>query len=231
VVSRSLVSGAAVAVAFVAVVGAQQQVVRLGDADPEVAQLKQLLHGFEKIVEGAVLSGGNRLAERALTIVPDIQLWLVGSPLVSAVPVPEVGVVVDVQIPDVSAASQQMLLALMQRDVRRLAPPTQATNATNSGTPVPPSAAAMMDFDVGRVYGDYVRDALADAIVDYATALPLGPTDRLVIVGRVTPQDALSLESDKRKLVLQLLGSDVAALRSGEITKEEARARIIEFRF
>ena len=88
-----------------------------------------------------------------------------------------------------------------------------------------------MDFDVGREYGDYVRDALVDAMLDYSSALPIEPLERLIIIGRVAEQSALSLQESKRKLVLQVMGSDLLALREGSISKDEAKARIIESRF
>lgn len=233
-VSRELVTGALVAVALTTVVGARQQVgapqevLRLDDTDPAVVELKQAISTFEGVIERAVLNGGGRLADRARTIVPELELWMEGAPIISAVQVPEVGLVFDVQIPDVSSTSIQ-LFALLQRNPS-LGRPTPTSGGNVAAVPAT-SAAALMPFDVGREYGEFVRDALVDAMLGYSASLPLEPLERLIIVGRVPQQNALQLPASSRKLVLQILGSDLALLRAGQITRDEAEARIIESRF
>ena len=59
--SRVLASGVAVAVALAlpTTVGAQEQVLRLGEVSPEVAQLKQDLRTFGGVIEAAIRIGGS----------------------------------------------------------------------------------------------------------------------------------------------------------------------------
>lgn len=227
VVSRCVVSGlaAAMAVTFVVAPRAQSQgqassgLARLEDPLAVDVQLKRLVRGFEQVVENAVVEGGKRVQAQTKVFLPNVQLELAGDPLVSGVMVPGVGFVFDVQCPDILETGLALIDYYLQ----------------NQATMRPTGGRLPDDFDAGREYGNNVRDALMDAMVDFSGPLPIDDTEWLVVVARV-PQGAprtgvgRSLEDD-RKLVLQILGSDLRKHRVGEISKDEAKGRIKETRF
>jgi hypothetical protein len=218
VVSRSVVSGLAVAMAATFVVAARAQtqgatgLARLEDPQAVEAQLKQLVRGFEQVVENAVVEGGKRVQTRTREYLPNITLELAGDPLVSGVVVPGVGFVFDVQCPDILETG----LALVEYYLRnqQLVVPTGRASALPA------------DFDAPREYGNHVRDTLMDAMVDFSGPLPIDDSEWLVVVARV-PQEgrggpSRSLDDD-RKLVLQIRGGDLRQHRAGAISKTEAR--------
>lgn len=228
VISRSVASGLAVAMAatFVVAPRAQTQgqapsgLARLEDPQAVEAQLKQLVRGFEQVVENAVVEGGKRVQARTREFLPNITLELAGDPLVSGVVVPGVGFVFDVQCPDILETG----LALVEYYMRnqQLVVPTGRVSA------LPP------DFDASREYGNHVRDALMDAMVDFSGPMPIDDSEWLVVVARV-PQEGRggpgrSLNDD-RKLVLQIRGGDLRQHRAGAISKTDAKALIKETRF
>jgi hypothetical protein len=197
---------------------AQEPVLRLGQAQDPNAQLKDQVRIFEAVVQQAVQRGGRRLATRAREVVPNVDLIMDGQPIVTGVMVPEVGFHFDVQVPDILETG--LRLFELQRK--------------NPG-PMPMAAlsAAARDFDPGREYAAFVREALVDAMLDQSFGLPLQPGERLILVARV-PQNVqlnqLYLD-DSRKLVLAIAGEDLQAFRQQRITREEARDRIKESRF
>ena len=72
-----------------------------------------------------------------------------------------------------------------------------------------------------------------DAILDNSGVLPLKGTDTLVVFASGSdsgiPQSLY--ESVPRKLILSMSGADLAALRQGAITREAARAKVLEEHF
>jgi hypothetical protein len=226
VVSRSVVSGLAVAMAaaFVVAPRAQTQgatgLARLEDPQAVEAQLKQLVRGFEQVVGNAVVEGGKRVQARTREFLPNITLELAGDPLVSGVVVPGVGFVFDVQCPNILETG----LALVDYYLRN----QQLVVPTGRVIALPP------DFDASREYGNHVRDTLMDAMVDFSGPMPIDDSEWLVVVARV-PQEGRGGPSrslnDDRKLVLQIRGGDLRRHRSGAISKTEVKALIKETRF
>ena len=82
-----------------------------------------------------------------------------------------------------------------------------------------------------RAYSNFVREALIDAMLDSSAVLPLGPDDHLTIAASGIDQPGANLLYQSRKLMLTIKGSDLLDLRQGKITREQAKARIVEGRF
>ena len=89
-----------------------------------------------------------------------------------------------------------------------------------------PGAVRPPDFEAE--YRAHVRDALVDAMLDNSGALPMGPTDTLLVVASgIDPVVPNALyRSQSRKLVLKVKGADLASFRQGTITRDEAKQRI-----
>jgi hypothetical protein len=95
----------------------------------------------------------------------------------------------------------------------------------------PPSgAAAGLRFDPNAMYRDNVRVALIDAIINNPGVLNLRATDTLAVSAAGVGQSALSRARSTR-VTLYISGADLAALRDGRVTREEARKRIREQAF
>jgi hypothetical protein len=81
-------------------------------------------------------------------------------------------------------------------------------------------------------YSDLTRQALVDAMLDYANALPIQEGQFLTLsVGVASTEPANPLAAIPRRLYLRLKGEDLMALRQNRISRDEARARIREFRY
>jgi hypothetical protein len=84
----------------------------------------------------------------------------------------------------------------------------------------------------GRLERDYrvqVRDALIDAILDNSGALPMKPTDHLLVVASgidTVVSNPLDRRVPANSLVLKVKASDLVEFREGKIRREDARARI-----
>jgi hypothetical protein len=198
---------------------APTQALRMTDPQDVEAQLKPSVRSFEQVVANAVIEGGKRVKLQAEQYYPDLQLELASDPLVSGVFVPNVGLHFDVQCPDILGTSLAMIALYRNQGLVR----------SMAGTvPNPPPA----NYSAQRAYGEFVRDTLKDAMVDFSGPLALDDGEWLVVVARV-PQVVganRSLE-DNRQLVLQVLGKDLLDYRAGTISRDEAKARIKETRF
>ena len=88
----------------------------------------------------------------------------------------------------------------------------------------PPAAAPR---DPGEAYEREVTVALVDAMLDYSAPLALGPDEWLTIAARDNDDRLVAGElSDTVTITLRLRGSDLAAFRTGRLTRDEARQRV-----
>nr|PZN85828.1 MAG: hypothetical protein DIU54_08755 [Acidobacteriota bacterium] len=178
---------------------------------------------FERALRGAVEAGGQRLAKRALVLVPELTLSTEEA-TVRSVRLTGYGFFFDVQVPDIQ--STVLLLDMMTARQQRMSPvqPVAETSASAAAGPV---------FDPSREYSSYVREALIDTILDTSGVLTLGPNEHLTVAvsGIDRPQPNPLYRSNPAKLVLTIKGADLAEFRQGRISREEARERILEERF
>jgi hypothetical protein len=222
-------------VALTSPIAAQQAVVL--DNHPEI---KNQVRFFQNIVTRAVQNGGAQLAQRARQFVSQVELAMDGPPVVTGVYIPESGYHFDVQVPDILPSGLALLQLYMnkpqpqqQTGVRPVSsnPAVTANGTTGSGGLVTPDP--MAPFEPDKEYGNFVRSALVAAMLDNSGALPLKPGDRLTIRARV-PQAALTnplYQDDSRELLLSVQAEDLIAFRQGQITRDQAKERIKEYRY
>ena len=202
-------------------------------SDPTKAQVRT----FEGALRAAVETGTRNFAQRATEMVPEI-FSVVDAPSVDGVAVHVPGrtdYVFHIQVPTIWPVVQVM--TLMSRSgsgpgpqrvadgARRAAPQgLQADGAAINGSNRP---------ELEREYAVKVRDALVDAILDNSGVLPLKAADTLVVFasGSDSGIPASLYESVPRKLILSMSGADLAALRQGTITREDAKAKVVEEHF
>ncbi len=216
-------------------------------APPSVAvaddAAKSAVFTYSTALRGAVLLGGQKLAQQAATVVPELVLAPSEQPTVRGVKLDGWGFFFDVQIPEIWNSTMMLWDMLNQsRHTRAVPPPGTSGPAqpvsdrpTVSATgPVEPDPMANELASQGgrdRLYSNYVREALIDALLDSSAVLPLGPSDRLTIAASGIDQPGSNPLYQERKLMLTIKGSDLQDLRQGRITREEAKARVLEGRF
>jgi hypothetical protein len=205
---------------------------------------KSAVFVFASALRGAVLLGGQKLAQQASTVVPELVLAPSEQPTVRGVKLDGWGFFFDVQIPEIWNST--MMVWDMYNQLRRTrgeAPPQGASGPAQPVSERPTVAAAgpvepdPMTSELAtqggrdRAYSSYVRGALIDALLDSSAVLPLGPTDRLTIAASGIDQPGSNPLYQERKLILTIKASDLQDLRQGRITREEAKARVSEGRF
>jgi hypothetical protein len=205
-------------------------------SEPRDEAFKRGVMLFEMALRGAVQAGGQRLAERARQVIPTVDL-MSDPPIIRGIPVPG-GIHFDVQAPDIQSTLLAMDYMLSVRPPARPGgPPSGPARVVASGTvvdpdPMTPSATPSTVFDPNASYSAFVREALVDAMLDSSGVLKLQDPDYLTVSasGAEQPYSSNPLYRD-RKLVLSILGADLAAFRQGKLTRDEAKARIKEERF
>jgi hypothetical protein len=199
----------------------------VGMTEDEKAELNRRIRRFEAALRSAVENGGSRLADRAEQVVRGtVQLAMNGAPQINPVYIPGVGYHYDVQVPDILGSSYAMWTYMYKR--QQLAVPV----GNNPGGKVTGSAAVVAaDFDPNTEYAAFVRLELIDAMLESSTVLTIKPEERLIVSARVPADAQVNVLVHNRKIVMQALGSDLIALRQGQLTKDQVKDRIHEFRY
>jgi hypothetical protein len=140
-----------------------------------------------------------------------------------------------------ASPARQNLMQTVQLHERQVAP---APFSAPPGMPQPPSAAsgtpadhampaitpeqrAILE-DPGLAYTNEVKTALIEAMIEYSAPLPIASDQWLTIAAR--DQDGSRLQPgdayDVSTIVLRIKGSDLAAYRAQQISREETRQRV-----
>jgi len=183
---------------------------------------------FEVVLRAAVISGGQKLAKQASAVVPEAVLAVTEQPIVRGVKLDGWGFFFDVQAPNVQTTV--MVLNMVDQQARRSRPvSSEGPTGPVDADPMARGLAAPGGAD--RAYSSFVRESLIDAILDSSAVLPLGPDDHLTIAASGIDQPGANLLYQSRKLMLTIKGSDLQEFRQGKLTRDDARARIVEGRF
>ena len=201
----------------------------VGMTEDEKAEMNRRIRRFQAALQSAVENGGSRLADRAEKVVRGtVQLAMNGAPQINPVYIPSVGYHYDVQVPDILGSSYAMWTYMYKR--QQLAVPVnnktgaETVGATGVVTPDPA-------FDPNTEYAAFVRQELIDAMLESSTVLTIKPEERLIVSARVPAETQVNVLAHNRRIVMQVVGSDLIALRQGQLTKEQVRERIHEFRY
>ncbi|MEK6631041.1 MAG: hypothetical protein AABY89_09930, partial [Acidobacteriota bacterium] len=127
-------------------------------------------------------------------------------------------------------------------DPSRSRPPAAAKGSTTAAASKPGTAAVApnapnapdaanalnLTVDPNEQYTAAVQNALVEAMLDHSQALPIGDNEWLTVAAR--DAETRRLEGDNAydvvTILIRIKGSDLAALRAGRITREEARKRV-----
>ena len=230
--SASLV--AAVMVGITVPVIAQQQAPSGPPAQEEA--LKRNVQVFEMALRSAIIEAGVKVAQWAQKIDSSVRLEYVAPPEVRAVPLMDNSLVFHVDVAELGVTSA--LWTARQKFGPQPQTPQQGGAASRvGGTAAAPDSArvgTLPDMTPSQYMTEQVREALINAILDSATMLPLLSSGQTLTVA-CNPVDVLVTNqlyrNTSKKLVLQIKGEDLVALREGKLTREQAKERITERRF
>jgi len=133
---------------------------------------------------------------------------------------------------------QQLMLQLqMQLDASnpraraggRVSAATIATGLPGQPLSPPPNVDPRVMADPHAAYTEEVKEALIRAMLENSQALAIAPTEWLVIAARDDePRSPFLLGDtiDFSTWIMRVKGSDLAGLRAGTLTQDEARARV-----
>lgn len=127
---------------------------------------------------------------------------------------------------------KQDLEGYLRRLELRVAPPgpqQRAVSNTPGTAPSPSAAAAPAMSDPNLEYERLVTEQLVNAMLDHSHQLGLAADESLTIAARGSqgPLLAEAVFDDAVTIMLRIKGSDLAELRAGRITRDEARARVV----
>jgi hypothetical protein len=114
---------------------------------------------------------------------------------------------------------------------QRVSPPGMRTlQSPTPGTAPSPSAAPPVALnDPNLEYESLVTNQLVNAMLDHSHQLGLGADEWLTIAARGSqgPMLAEAVFDDSVTITLRIKGSDLADLRAGRITRDDARKRVV----
>jgi hypothetical protein len=195
---------------------------------------------FETGLGNAVEIGGQRMAERVSEAYPGLMLSAVGRPIVQGFVLRPLQLYAFyVQVPDVLETSLQMLSIMPPLPPRArqggARVPVSSPGGRVAAEDVTPDAMTVSPIvgptDARREYRSHVRAAIIDAMLDNSRALPLGPSDRLMVVASAAANTSVPVHQRSKQLILAISSEDLTAFREGKITRDEAKRRIVETQF
>jgi len=198
---------------------------------PSAAQVPpEALHQakvFETSLKAAIEKAAGQLADRAKDVVPDISLSFETAIRVNHA-VLQTGVVYFVEVPGIEATRMQLWdLSRRMSENPRVANPVRPGSVAPAIVPGP-----TMMTDPIKEYSEFTRQALVDAMLDNAFALPLKDGQTLtLVVGVAGGPPTAEISQTPRKLYLTMKSEDLTALRQDRITRDQARTRISESRY
>lgn len=220
---------AAVLVGLAVPVAAQQQSPAGLPAQEEA--LKRNVQVFEMVLREAIMGAGQKVAIWAKQIDPTLSLQFIAQPEVRAVPLMDNSLVFHVDVSELGVSSALWTL----QNPRPPQQPPAGPGTRVGGSPAPDAvAAAPVRMTPSQYMTEQVRESLINAILESSTVLPsVGPGQTLTVA--CNPVDVLVTNplyrNMSKKLVLQIKGEDLVAMREGKLSREDAKQRIIERRF
>ena len=214
---------------------AQQQAPAGPPAQEEA--LKRNVQTYELVLKQAIFTAGTKVAEWARKIEPSVQLGFAAEPEVRGVPLLDNSLVFHVDVSEMGMGISGQLWYEIAASKGLIGPRTGPGASRVGGTASSPDS-MKVGSPVNMMPGEYmteqVRESLIEAVLDSATILQsIGAGQTLTVA--CNPVDKLErnpiYRNPSKKLVLQIKGEDLVALRENKISRAEAKQRIIERRF
>jgi hypothetical protein len=219
-------------------------------AEAEQIRQRQRISLMEGVLERAVANGADNLLRQVRHVMPDVPM-LTGAPEVRGFKLDGYGVFFDVEVPALrlplawtlryvvdgnrlavnAALAQLRAMVLEQPAQERERLETLVRQMEERNLPV--AASSQVDpavvRDPNEAYTRAVKEALVDAMLESSGPLNLGADEWLTVAARDNvPNDPLvpGDSTDLQTVIFKVKGSDLAAFRSGQMTLEQARARV-----
>lgn len=128
------------------------------------------------------------------------------------------------------ARARQSLEQALHRVELQVAPAAARPESAATAAAPPPSPEALAWLsDPNGVYTTAVKGAIVDAMLDHSGALGVQANEWLTVAARDNerPNRLNPRDDDLSTIMLSIKGSDLAAFRSGAITAEQARTRVL----
>ena len=240
--ARSTATVAAVVTLWAATAGAQAPA---KSAELDQIKQRQRISLMEGVLERAVANGADNLLRQVKSVMPDVPM-LTGAPEVRGFRLDGYGVFFDVEVPALRLPIAWTLryvdrnrLALAQLRAMVLEQPLQERERLETlvrqieqrnASEVPPKVDPEVVRDPNEAYTRAVKEALVDAMIESSGHMNLAPEEWLTVAARdnvpndpLVPGDA----TDLRSVIFKIKGSDLSAFRSGQLTLEKARERVL----
>ena len=208
--------------------GAELMAFKVQQVDPSII----LLSGTAPRAQGFVIDGHGVFFHIEIPNVDPVVAWAVtnrGRDQVAMATLNQLRAL----LPSVTDSAQRTALETnIRRLEQRFMPPgaqQQRMGVIPMGTAPPAEAPPPVMSDPNVEYERLVTDQLVNAMLDYGHQLGLGADEWLTVAAR-SSQGALVAEAvfdDSVTIMLRIKGADLAAFRAGQLTRDEARARVV----
>jgi hypothetical protein len=137
---------------------------------------------------------------------------------------------IELQMPVAATSGAPPAAMAMATDARLRtgSPATAADTPAKVETPEPTAVRDVMPSDWNELYRTEIQRQIQEAMVSYSSALALGADEWLTVGARGHVERPLiaPADSDQRTVVIKIRGTDLRAVLSGQITREEAIKRM-----
>jgi hypothetical protein len=138
---------------------------------------------------------------------------------------------VDTQVDARAKREMEQALRLVELQVGPVTRDEAVAGATGTGAAGPTAQAAESASpavrDPGEAYESEVKSAITDAMLDYGPPLGIAADEWLTVAARDNSDRLAGGElSDNATITLRVRGRDLSAFRAGQITRDDARARV-----
>jgi hypothetical protein len=186
---------------------------------------------FESMLRNAIEIAGQRLAQQARKIAPDLTLHVSEPAVARGLKLAGYGFVFDVQAPNISSSMLVWDMQL-QRSRPQVSGPVTPIRGSVDGLPAA-APAPIVNFDPDQAYTAYVKDALIDSILDESSMLVLGPGEFLTVAvsGIDQPTPNQLYRTNSAKMILTIRAADLIEFRQGRLTRDQAKEKLAQERF
>jgi hypothetical protein len=210
-------------------------------SDEQLERTRTEVRTFEIVLFQAIEAAGQKLASWAAPMAPTVMLTPAAAPIITGLLLPDSSLIFEVRIPELLPGGVMIFndyQRLPKPQVRQGLPgqnPGQAISSDRVTTTTvvadDPMKGAAVSPD--KMYSDFVRLGLMDAILDSSSVLTLRENQWLSVAA--VPVDVAVTNplyrNTSRKLILSIKAEDLAAFRAGKITRDEAKLKIVDTRF
>jgi hypothetical protein len=177
-------------------------------------EARQQISAFEVALETSVRVGAQMFERRLQESSAANMVMVAGLTRARGFRLEDYGVVFDVEFPSLR---RSMVWTMQELERTMSGKARQVNDITSTVQP-------------REIYQTEIANALVNAILDYTSSVGIGADEWLTVAARESVVDRRVLPGDPRDpaitVILRIKGSDLNALRDGQLAREEARKRV-----